>query len=230
MMAFVSGLAENTDIVIPAVVDAILTITNTLISHTPELISVAGQLLGALASGLIQAIPHLVMQIPEIIAAILVALGEGFAALVGVGENMVRGIWEGIQDSIAWVKEKIGQWVGDVVGFFKDFLGIHSPSSVMADAVGYEMGEGVGVGYVEALDDVESDMAAAQEDLNRKMAGMAAGLDASMTVNAGAGPIRHDFTGTIRVEGVGSQGEFIASTDILIEQIVDVLRREARLA
>ena len=228
--AFVSGLAENTDIVIPAVVDAIITITNTLISHIPELISVAGQLLAALASGLIQAIPHLVMQIPEIIEAILVALGEGFAALVGVGENMVRGIWEGIKDSIAWVKQKISEWVGEVVGFFKDMLGIASPSKVMADQVGEQMAAGVGEGFADGLSDVENDMAAAQADLNRKMAGMAAGLDASMTVNAGAGPIRHDFSGTIRVEGVGSQGEFIGATDILIEQIVDVLRREARLA
>ena len=228
--SFVQGMTENTDVLIPAIVDAIIAITNTLISHIPDLISVAGQLLGALASGLIQAIPHLVMQIPEIILAILTALGEGFASFIDVGANMVRGIWEGIKDSIAWVKQKISEWVGDVVGFFKDFLGIHSPSSVMADAVGYEMGEGVGVGYVEALDDVERDMAAAQEDLNRKMSGMAAGLESSVTVNAGAGPIEHRFSGTIRVEGVGSQGEFIASTDILIDQIVDALRREARFA
>lgn len=228
--AFVSGLAENTDVVIPAVVDAIITITNTLISHIPELISVAGQLLGALASGLIQAIPHLVMQIPEIILAILTALGEGFASFIDVGTNMVRGIWEGIKDSIAWVKQKVSEWVGEVVGFFKDLLGIQSPSKVMADQVGEQMAAGVGEGFSDGLTDVERDMTAAQENLNRKMAGMAAGLESSVTVNAGAGPIEHRFSGTIRVEGVGSQGEFIASTDILIDQIVDALRREARFA
>lgn len=228
--SFVEGISENTDALIPAVVDAIITITMALINHIPDLIAAAGQLLGALTSGLIQAIPHLVMAIPEIILAILTALGEGFAALVGVGEDMVRGIWEGIKDSIAWVKQKISEWVGEVVGFFKDMLGIASPSKVMADQVGEQMAAGVGEGFTDGLTDVERDMAAAQEDLNRKMAGMAAGLESSVTVNAGAGPIEHRFSGTIRVEGVGSQGEFIASTDILIDQIVDALRREARFA
>lgn len=230
LASFVEGISENTDALIPAVVDAIITITKALIDHIPDLIAAAGQLLGALASGLIQAIPHLVMQIPEIILAILTALGEGFASFIDVGANMVRGIIDGIKDSIGWVKQKISEWVGEVVGFFKDLLGIASPSKVMADQVGEQMAAGVGEGFAEGLGDVEDDMAAAQEELNRKMAGMAAGLDASATVNVGAGPIEHRFTGTIRVEGVGSQGEFVASTDILIDQIVDALRREARLA
>ena len=228
--ALVEGISENTDALIPAVVNAIITITMALINHIPDLIAAAGQLIVALASGLIQAIPQLVMAIPELIGALLTGLAEAFVSFVDVGVNMVRGIIDGIKDSIGWVKQKISEWVGEVVGFFKDMLGIASPSKVMADQVGEQMAAGVGEGFADGLSDVENDMAAAQEDLNRKMAGMAAGLDASMTVNAGAGPIRHDFTGTIRVEGVGSQGEFIASTDILIEQIVDVLRREARLA
>ena len=60
--------------------------------------------------------------------------------------------------------------------------------------------------------------------------GMAAGLDTSVTVNAGTGPIEHRFSGVIRVEGVTSQGEFVASTDLLIDQIVDALRKEVRFA
>ena len=129
-----------------------------------------------------------------------------------------------------WTPDDWNAWVGDVVGFFKNALGIHSPSTVMADQIGEEMGEGVGVGFEEGLDGVESDMLSAQEELNRKMAGMAAGLETSMTVNAGAGPIEHRFSGTIRVEGVNNQNEFIASTDVVIDQIVDALRREVRFA
>lgn len=228
--ALVEGISENTDALIPAVVDAIITITMALINHIPDLIAAAGQLIGALASGLIQAIPHLIMAIPELIGALLTGLAEAFVSFVDVGVNMVRGIIDGIKDSIGWVKQKISEWVGEVVGFFKDMLGIQSPSKVMADQVGEQMAAGVGEGFSDGLTDVERDMAAAQEDLNRKMAGMAAGLESSVTVNAGAGPIEHRFSGTIRVEGVGSQGEFIASTDLLIDQIVDTLRREARLA
>lgn len=228
--AFIEGISENTDELIPAVVDAVIAITTALIDHLPDLIAAAGQLIGALASGLIQAIPHLLLSVPEILGSLLTGLGEGFAEFVGIGGRMVEGIFAGIQDSLGWIKEKISGWVGDVTGFFKDILGIHSPSSVMASLIGEPMAAGVASGYEEGLDGVERDMAAAQEELNRKMAGMAAGLDTSMTVNAGAGPIEHRFSGTIRVEGVGSQGEFIASTEILMDQIVDALRREIRFA
>lgn len=226
----ISGIAENTDELIPAIVDAVIAITEALIDHLPDLIAAAGELIGALASGLIQAIPHLLLKVPEIIGAILSGLAEGFVSFVGIGGQMVEGIISGIKDSIGWVKEQVSAWVGDVVGFFKNALGIHSPSTVMADQIGEEMGEGVGVGFEEGLDGVESDMLSAQEELNRKMAGMAAGLETSMTVNAGTGPIEHRFSGTIRVEGVNNQNEFIASTDVIIDQIVDALRREVRFA
>ena len=226
----VRGIAENTDALIPAIIDAVIAITEALIDHLPDLIAAAGQLIGALASGLIQAIPHLLLKVPEIIGAVVAGLGEGFASFVGVGVQMVQGIIGGIKDSIGWVKEQVAAWVGDVVGFFKNALGIHSPSTVMADQIGEEMGEGVGVGFEEGLDVVEQDMLSAQEELNRQMAGMAAGLETSMTVNAGTGPIEHRFSGTIRVEGVNDQQQFVASTDILIDQIVDALRREVRFA
>lgn len=228
--AFAEGIAENVDTLVPAIVDAVIKIVETLAQNAPLLISAAGQLIGALASGLIQAIPHLVLQIPAIIGALLEGLGEGIAQFLLVGVQMVEGIIAGIQDSIGWVKQQIASWVGDVVGFFKDMLGIHSPSAVMAAMIGEPMAEGVGEGFEEGLTDVERDMAAAQEELNRKMAGMAAGLETSVTVNAGAAPIQHVFSGTIRVEGVGSQGEFVAATDLIIDQIIDTLRREARFA
>lgn len=228
--AFVEGISENLDTLVPAIVDAVIRIVETLAQNAPLLISAAGQLIGALASGLIQAIPHLVLQIPAIIGALLEGLGEGVAQMLLVGVQMVEGIISGIQDSIGWVKQQIASWVGDVVGFFKDMLGIHSPSAVMAAMIGEPMAEGVGEGFEDGLSDVERDMAAAQEDLNRKMAGMAAGLETSTTVNVGRAPIEHNFSGVIRVEGVTSEGEFVASTDLLIDQIVDVLRREARFA
>lgn len=228
--ALVRGLSEHTDELIPAIVDAVILIVETLVDHLPELISAAGTLIGALASGLIQAIPHLLLKIPEIIGAIVSGLGEGIAQFLLIGVQMVEGIISGIKDSIGWVKQQIASWVGEVVGFFKDLLGIQSPSKVMADQVGEQMAAGVGEGFEEGLGDVEKDMTAAQEELNRKMAGMAAGLDASTTVNVGSGPIEHRFSGVIRVEGVGSQGEFVASTDILIDQIVDALRKEVRFA
>lgn len=228
--AFVQGISQNTDELVPAVVNAIITITKTLLQHLPQLIAAAGELIVALATGLIQALPQLIAQIPQIIGSLITGLLSGIGQFLSVGVQMVKGIVSGIQDSLAWMKERISSWVGDVVNFFKDLLGIHSPSAVMAAMIGEPMAEGVGEGFADGLDSVERDMGAAQQELNRKMAGMAAGLDTSVTVNAGAGPIEHRFSGTIRVEGVSSRGEFVASTEILMDELVDALRREVRFA
>ena len=228
--AFILGITENLDSLVPAIVEAVLKIITTLLAHLPEFISAAGEIISALISGLIQALPRLLAQAPFLIGELLRALAEGTLEFFAIGWDMVKGIWFGIEDAAAWIKQQISGWVGDVVAFFKDMLGIHSPSAVMAAMIGEPMAEGVGEGFEEGLSDVERDMAAAQEDLNRKMAGMAAGLETSTTVNVGRGPIEHNFSGVIRVEGVTSEGEFVASTDLLIDQLVDVLRREARFA
>lgn len=228
--AFISGITENLDSLVPAIVEAVLKIITTLLAHLPEFISAAGEIISALISGLIQALPRLLAQAPFLIGELLRALAEGTLEFFAIGWDMVKGIWFGIEDAAAWIKQQISGWVGDVVAFFKDMLGIHSPSAVMAAMIGEPMAEGVGEGFADGLSDVERDMAAAQEDLNRKMAGMAAGLETSTTVNVGRGPIEHNFSGVIRVEGVTSEGEFVASTDLLIDQLVDVLRREARFA
>lgn len=48
-------------------------------------------------------------------------------------------------------------WVDGLVGGIKSVLGIHSPSTVFA-GIGKNMGAGIGVGFVDAMKGVESDM------------------------------------------------------------------------
>lgn len=71
---------------------------------------------------------------------------------VSIGSNIVSGIWQGISNGYTWIKDKITGWVGNVVGFFKRVLGIHSPSTVMEAEVGIHMGEGATVGFVKGID------------------------------------------------------------------------------
>jgi phage-related protein len=68
---------------------------------------------------------------------------------LSIGGNMISGLWEGIKDKAKWLKDKISGWVGDIVGWFKDKLGIHSPSTVMRD----EIGKMLGLGMAEGIED-----------------------------------------------------------------------------
>lgn len=74
-------------------------------------------------------------------------------SFVSIGSDIVSGIWQGISNGYTWITNKITEWVGSVVGFFKRILGIHSPSTVMRDQIGRYMGEGVTEGFVENVDE-----------------------------------------------------------------------------
>ena len=65
---------------------------------------------------------------------------------LGVGKNIVQGVWEGIKSAAAWIRDKVTNFFGGIVDGVKDFLGIHSPSKVFAGIGGF-MAEGLGVGF-----------------------------------------------------------------------------------
>lgn len=149
--ALASGIGENLPTLIPAVVDAIITITEGLLDHIDLLIIAAGQLIVGLAKGLIEAIPRLIERLPEIISAIVNGLLKGLAAIGEVGLDLVKGLFNGISNAAKWLYEKVKGWASSVVGWIKDFFGIHSPSKVFADEVGKFIPPGITLGVEQAM-------------------------------------------------------------------------------
>lgn len=86
------------------------------------------------------------------------AFSGAFNTMASIGKNIVQGIWNGISGSFTWIKNKITGWVGDVLGFFKRLLGIHSPSKVFEESVGKFIGLGVAEGINDTIPDVEQSM------------------------------------------------------------------------
>lgn len=86
--------------------------------------------------------------------------------LVSVGENIIRGIIKGIGNGFAWVKAKIVELGGNVLGWAKDILGIGSPSKVMAEQVGKWIPAGIAVGIDSNAGAVRASMAALTSDLS----------------------------------------------------------------
>lgn len=149
--ALAAGIGDNLPVIIPAVVDAVFEIASNLVANIDKVILAAGKIIAGLAQGLIEAIPHLVYRIPEIIAAIAAGLMKGMARIVEAGANLLQGIWKGILSAKDWLVEKIKGLAGDIVGWFKGFLGIHSPSKVFADEVGKFIPPGITLGVEQAM-------------------------------------------------------------------------------
>lgn len=66
---------------------------------------------------------------------------------------------EGLFGGLSAIGDKISTWGGNLIAGVKNFFGIHSPSTLFRDEIGYNLGEGIAQGLMDATSSV---MAAAQ--------------------------------------------------------------------
>ena len=174
------GIGKAMPELIPAIVDAVILMCDTLIDNIDLLIDAAFVLIDGiiegitrslpkiieagliltikLAQGLIEAIPKLVEKLPEIITAICDGLERGLSDIGQVGEDLINGLWEGMYRTKTTLRVKVQNWAEDFIDDVKHFFGIHSPSKIMRDEVGKNLGLGVAEGINDTIGDVEKAM------------------------------------------------------------------------
>jgi phage-related protein len=180
VLLMVKTLIENLPLIIQAGSELIIALLMGIIEALPQLISYMPELIDSIVEaimlllpiililgiriilelnkGMVVAIPQLVAMIPQIIMAIAGALVDGFPAMVKTGKELIGGLWEGILSSKTWIKNKLSSWVGDVTSFLKKLFGIASPSKVMEDEVGLNIGSGIASGILKSIKLVEDAM------------------------------------------------------------------------
>lgn len=160
LVAVVQGLADALPTLIKYIPEIINTLVKTLTN--PDmlalLIKAALQIVIAIAWGLIQAIPELVKAVPQLIGAVFTALGNGFSTIWKVGEDLVKGLWNGISNMVGWIGEKIKSFGKGVLDGIKGFFGIKSPSRLFRDEIGKNLALGVGEGFTDTMGEVAADM------------------------------------------------------------------------
>lgn len=168
MLTIVQTLIENLPLLIGAAIQLIMALVTGLIAALPILIEQAPAIIGALVSGLITAIPMLLtaaVQIPgQLVAGIIQALPQLWQAgkgminevikaasggnedLESIGNEIVNGVWAGIQAGAATFYENVMNFFKGLIDAVKKFLGIASPSKEFA-----WLGEMSAAGYGNAL-------------------------------------------------------------------------------
>ena len=58
---------------------------------------------------------------------------DGIGDIIDTGKQLIKGLWEGIKSQATFVWERLKEWWNDLLGKFKNLLGIHSPSTVFGD-------------------------------------------------------------------------------------------------
>jgi phage-related minor tail protein len=155
--SIVKGLAEGIIRALPKLIEAlpklITGIINFITQNLPMLMTMGIQLTVQLALGLIKAIPQLIAALPQIISALLNGLSQSVSSMVEIGKNIVGGLWEGIKSMASWLASKVRDFFSSIVRSAKKALGISSPSKVFV-GIGENMGDSVGVGFTDAMEDV----------------------------------------------------------------------------
>ena len=81
-------------------------------------------------------------------------MAEGFSAMCDGGQRLFDGLWEGLQAGWEWLKVKVPELWQKFVDKFKEFFGIHSPSTLFADFGKYMM-DGLYNGLVNAINKIQ---------------------------------------------------------------------------
>lgn len=71
---------------------------------------------------------------------------QGWSGIKEAGGNFVKGLWNGINDKVGWVVDKVKGFGGKVLNALKKFFKIESPSKVMRDEIGVYLAQGVAKG------------------------------------------------------------------------------------
>lgn len=82
----------------------------------------------------------------------------GWESASSIGSNLIRGLWSGISNMTGWILNLIGGFANSVIKNIKGLFGIHSPSRVMRDQVGKYLAQGIGIGFTDESENIESDM------------------------------------------------------------------------
>lgn len=188
----ISGLLEH----LPEIIQAGVELLVALISNTPKIVIEIVKRLPEIIVGIVQGLMNSIGDIIQAGVDLMVGLGKGIASwatniwtkakeigqkvldaikqfpskLIEQGKALVQGLWQGISNKVQWIKDRISDFVSDVLGFFKKLFKIESPSKEMA-WIGEMLDEGLAKGIkdfgkdvVRSATDVMSDVTDAFSD------------------------------------------------------------------
>lgn len=174
--SLVDALPQIIITIVKAVPKIITGIIGALVKAIPKIITTGVELLVSIIKNLPQIIAKIITAIPDIIKALVDGFGDYLSDMADIGLNLIKGLWNGIKDAGAWLRDKISGFFGGVVDSIKDFFGIASPSKLMRDQVGKFIAQGIWVGFNE-----EDPMNQINRDLRYGMKK----LDTTMTLSGG---------------------------------------------
>ena len=199
LFAIIDTILDNLDKVIDLSLELIITLAIGLIDALPKLIAkvpeiivklvdkltdpeMLGKIIKAalvliieLARGLIIALPELLKMPKTIIESLVSKIKERVTSTDWgkIGSDIIKGICDGFGRIGQYISKKVNEVKEAITNKFKSIFGIHSPSKLMADTIGFNISAGIGEG-------IEEGIPAALKDANAAMKQLNAGIESSI--------------------------------------------------
>lgn len=162
----ITGLIENIPNIIAnmgKIVEAIISAIAAInwVEQGSRIIHRIGDGIRNMASGLRENAVETIKGMLDYIKSIPQMIHDYFAGKISkleeVGGNLVKGLWNGINDKVGWVLDKIKGFGKSILNGIKSIFGIHSPSTEMA-WMGKMLDQGLADGITDNLHPIRSAM------------------------------------------------------------------------
>ena len=202
VLNLVNGLSDG----IPNLLDKMDEISDKLLNKMSDdefidkVAQKGGEILAALALGLLKAIPRLIAIIIKINNHMIGELRKLPSRFFQIGTDMVIGIANGFKQRGAKVITDIANWADSVIAKVKKKLKIASPSKRFRDEIGKQMSAGIGVGFEDELDNVYKDM---QRAIDVEQGKLVASVETGRVFNTiqNSTPVAININGDVNMDG-----------------------------
>lgn len=203
LISLIQALPQIISTIVQAIPQIISGIVNALIGNIDKIIVAGVELFVALIENLPTIIVEIVKAVPQIIAGIVKAFGSLMYKIVEIGGNIVKGLWQGIQQLASWLWDKVSGWISSIWDGICDFFGIHSPSREMA-WVGEMLVKGLAGSISDNGEEAVKAAEAMSADISDVMNGLAADMQTALpsdfSVNSTVdGPVGGAMSGSISI-------------------------------
>lgn len=154
-MAFIEALPQIISIIIGALPQIISAIVSTIVGNAPKLRQSAVTIFNKFVEGIGSMASKVGSKVASIGSTIVEKLRSIPGEVISIGKNIVEGLWNGISNMAGWIGSKIQGFGDGVLNDLKNFFGIHSPSTLMRDAIGKYLGQGIAVGIPIGFDSID---------------------------------------------------------------------------
>jgi hypothetical protein len=160
---------------VAGLVAGLVILWNTHEGFRKAVIKIFGDILTTITSVIDNIVHFFTVTIPETLSSV----GDWFGQ---IGENIVKGVWDGITGMGDWLGDQVGGFFGGLVDGVKDLLGIKSPSRVFA-GIGKNMALGLGEGFYQTIQNVNREIQTAIPSPITATVGLVSSSKASPTVS-----------------------------------------------